>query len=287
MEVLPRIRNIQHVTSPSKIQVVERESEIEESDSEDFDVDVDEVNNVNDESTKSKFSLRENIVLVVVFAAIIIVLIVLIVWLVTKNDKYLYWLRGKPLPPPASVIQPPVQYFQNAHPQMASPQPVVQQQAMTPPQSQPPIHTPKSTTHSDVIRNTSAEELAKFANLQPKPKKEKACLEVVEESEAEAEDETEKLLNAKLEQMSNISTDNTAEPIDKMIDQEITEMQKNKERRIDKVDSKTGDVITTFETSEQIESEGYDYERVLACCNGNSKKHKTYKWKYSVVDAES
>jgi len=261
----------------------------------------DEDENVDPVKSGSRSIIRDNYIIIFIFAAIFVVLVIIVVWLVIKNDRYLNWLRGDKYPTTF-----------NAKPKVSK------------------------NPHSDIMKNTSSDELKMYANLdtnkpdsptatenynlsREEPHKkvtfsnpiEKIGIISIEEESDNEETETddgksgkagdgksgktsddivqntgsdslmESNLNDKLKAIVDSSSDNTENTIEKIVDREIASIEAEQRKEVEQIDKKSGSVIQKFNTSDEIYDAGFDYDSVIACCKGKTQTHKNFKWRFA------
>lgn len=246
MDVVPRTRSIPKSQVPVQVAPVQVAPAKEKPVVEEAEVETSQ------EVVKKSF-IRQNMVLIVIFATIIIVLVLVIVW-VTTNGKYACMVKT-----PTINLAPFV--------------PVA------------PIIATKPLTHTDVVNSASAAELALFANLGvsetpvSEPVSEVPLEQIMTVVDIDAT--LERSLNAKLDAASSDAVEvSPTLAIDEAVDAEIARVEAEQNKPIEQLNLKTGSVISIFPTSEAVYNANFDYDQVVLVCRGEQKSHKKYGWRY-------
>jgi type IV secretory pathway VirB10-like protein len=243
MEILPRIKSQPQVGSTLHTPATKNMSisEIAET------VQEPEEKKVTQAAPTDRFEQRQ---VIFIFAIIIITLIVLIMYLIWKNTKYFDGVKSKFMKP-----------------------------------ADPPKPLPKTDTHADIVHNTSDEEIAKFAALPTEP----SPPEPTPTEPAPAENESTN--TPKIEVMSDearistvvdqteAATDKPESAITAAVEAEVAKIEAENKKIIEQVNAKTDVVIAVFNSSDEVWNANFDYDQVMACCRGEAKTYKKFKWR--------
>jgi hypothetical protein len=305
MEVLPRIKTAPQVGSTlhhpaaHNMSVSEIISKKDDQPQRELDKKEDKKADVKQQSS----FFRDNMTVILIFATIIIVLVLIIVWLVSKNSSYFGFFKSKPARAPPSQKIPmrlddktrqamshndiihnasedELAKFANLDVKkevFAAPLPQAQKPPAKPPQApvRPPlpVHPPVPLPPPQALQAYPLP--APPVIVRPPPPQENSPTIV------DMDDDLEKSFNAKLdaiEKSSNTEVSPTL-AIDEAVDAEVAKVEAEQHKVIEQLNN-SGDVVASYNNSEEVYAANFDFDKVQACCRGDAKTYKKYKWRY-------
>jgi hypothetical protein len=244
MEVLPRLSKI----PPPQQVIIEPEPEPQKE----------EVKS--EQPSDSRFSSW----LTIAFVAVIIILAGLIIYLVSRNEKYMGWIRGAP---------------KSATPAPAPVQPKISNQT------------------AEIVETVSNDELLKFQAMLSADKPQKEV--VIDESAntvktiTEIDAKTKESLTSQINQNAVTPEKEKQTIIDENIiesmNKDVEQLEKSNETfvPIEQFSTKQSTSVKTYYSKQEIVDMSYDYDEIIKCCNEEIPRYKGYKWVYKKPPSDS
>lgn len=212
----------------------------------------------NEPPNESRFSSW----LTIAFVAVIIILAGLIIYLVSRNEKYMGWIRG-------------------------APKPATQQQ----PQQKLPA--PISNQTAEIANTTSNDELLKFQAMLSESSKVEQPKVVINEAAnttktiEEIDAKTKETLQAQVNEKSVVSEDKQKqniidENIIEAMNKEVEQLEKSNDEfvPIEQFSTKQNSIVKTYYSKQEIIDMSYDYDEIIKCCKEEVPRYKGYKWSF-------
>lgn len=199
--------------------------------------------------------------LTIAFVAVIIILAGLIIYLVSRNEKYMGWIRGAPKQTVPVVKEQPKLSNQTAEiVDTVSNDELLKFQAML--SNDKPAPAPAPVPNKEVVINESAN-----------------TVKTIEEIDAKTKENLVSQIDQNVtEQQKTIIDENIIEAMNK----DVEELEKSNDSfiPIEQFSTKQNTIVKTYYSKQEILDMSYDYDEIIKCCKEEIPRYKGYKWSF-------